>query len=89
VGVPREPAKFTRVPTIPHIPTYARKYIVIILANGMTDIAGDALQLFMFTPYRDLDEDIWDNVGSGIAHLSFLILILTHGYPLNVLCGLG
>jgi hypothetical protein len=55
----------------------------------MTDIAGDALQLFMFTPYRDLDEDIWDNVGSGIAHLSFLILILAHGTRLTYYVGLG
>jgi hypothetical protein len=70
------------VPTIPHIPTYARKY-------GIMDIAGDAPQLFMFTPNRNLDEDMWDNVGSGIAHLSHLILILTRGYPLNVLSGLG
>jgi hypothetical protein len=89
VGVPREPAKFTRVPTIPYIPTYVHKNIVIILANGMTDIADDAPQLFMFTPNRDLDEDMWDNVGSGIAHLSLLILILARGYPLNILCGLG
>jgi hypothetical protein len=74
------------VPIIPHISTYARKYIVIILANGMMDIAGDVPQLFMFTPNRDLDEDMWDNVGSGIAHLSPLILILAHRYPLNVLC---
>jgi hypothetical protein len=45
------------VPTIPYIPTYARKFIVIILANGMTDIAGDAPQLFMFTSIRELDGD--------------------------------
>jgi hypothetical protein len=89
VGISREPAKFRWVPTIPHISTYARKYIVIILANGMTNIAGDAPQLFMFMPNRDLDEDMWDNVGSEIAHLSCLILILARGYPLNVLCGLG
>jgi hypothetical protein len=77
------------VPTIPHIPTYARKYVVIVLANGMIDIAGDATQLFIFTSIRDLDRDMWDNVGSGISHLSPLILILTRGYLLNVLCGLG
>jgi hypothetical protein len=77
-----------RVPTIPHIPIYARKYIIIILANGMTDIAGDAPQLFMFTPNRNLDENMWDNVRSEIAHLSLLILILAHRYPLNVLYGL-
>jgi hypothetical protein len=77
------------MPTIPHIPTYAHKYIVIILANGMMNIASNALQLFMFTPNRDLDEDIWDNVESGIAHLSPLILILARGYQLNVLCGHG
>jgi hypothetical protein len=47
-----------RVTTIPHIPIYARKYIVIILANGMTDLAGDASPLFMFTPNRDLDQDM-------------------------------
>jgi hypothetical protein len=67
VGVPREPAKLMRVPTIPHIPTYARKFIVMILANGMTDIAGDAPQLFMFTSIHDLDGDMWDDAGSGIA----------------------
>jgi hypothetical protein len=61
VGVPWEPAKFMRVPTIPHIPTYARKFVVIILANGMTDIAGDAPQLFMFTLIRDLTGDMWDD----------------------------
>jgi hypothetical protein len=32
------------------------KFFVIILANGMTDIAGDAPQLFIFTLIRDLDE---------------------------------
>jgi hypothetical protein len=89
VCVPREPAKLTWVPTIPHIPTYAHKYVVIILANCMTDIAGDVPGLFMFTPIRDLDEDMWDDAGSGIAHLSPLILILARGYPLNILCGLG
>jgi hypothetical protein len=78
-----------RVPTIPHIPIYARKFIVMILANGMTDIAGDAPQLFMFTSIRDLDGDMWDDAGSGIAHLSPLILMLFRRYPLNVLCGLG
>jgi hypothetical protein len=78
-----------RVSTIPHISTYVCKYIIIILANGTTDIAGDAPQLFMFTPNRDLDEDMWDNVESGIAYLSSLILILAHGYLFNVLCGLG
>jgi hypothetical protein len=88
VGVLREPAKLTWVPTIPHILTYARKYVIIILANGMIDIVGDALQLFMFTSIRDLDEDMWDNMGSGIAHLSSLVLILTRGCPLNILCGL-
>jgi hypothetical protein len=55
----------------------------------MIDIADDAMQLFMFMSIRDLDGDMWDNVGSRIAHLSPLILILTRGYPLNVLCGLG
>jgi hypothetical protein len=72
-----------RVPTIPHISTYARKFVVIILANGMT------AQLFMFTSIRDLDEYMWDDAGSGIAHLSPLILMLARGYPLNVLCGFG
>jgi hypothetical protein len=72
-----------------HYPTYTRKYIFIILANDMTDIASDASQLFMFTPNHDLDKDMWDNVGSEIAHLSRLILILARGYPLNVLCGFG
>jgi hypothetical protein len=55
----------------------------------MMDIASDTPQLFMFTPNRDLDEYMWDNVGSGIAHLSPLILILARGYSLNVLYGLG
>jgi hypothetical protein len=77
------------VSTIPHIPTYARKFIVMILANGMTDIAGDAPQLFMFTSIRDLDGDMWDDAGRGIAHLSPLILMLSREYPLNVLCGFG
>jgi hypothetical protein len=54
----------------------------------MIDIAGDAPQFFMFTPIRDLDRDMWDEVESGIAHLFLLILILTCGYPLDVLCGL-
>jgi hypothetical protein len=76
-------------PLGPPLPTYARKYIVIILANGMTDIASDALQLFMFMPYRYLDEDMWNNVGSGIAHLSPLILILARRYLLNILCELA
>jgi hypothetical protein len=77
-----------RVPTTPHIFTYVYIFVVIILANGMTDIAGDALQLFMFTPIYDLSGDIWDDMGSGIAHLSPLILMLARGYPLDVLCGL-
>jgi hypothetical protein len=55
----------------------------------MTDIAGDAPQLFMFTSIRDLDGDMWDDAGSGITHLSLLILILARGYPLDILCGLG
>jgi hypothetical protein len=54
----------------------------------MTDIAGDAPQLFMFMPFRDRDRDMWDDTGSGIAHLSPLILMLVHGYRLDVLCGL-
>jgi hypothetical protein len=61
----------------------------MILANGMTDIAGDAPQLFMFMSIRDLDGDMWDDAGSGIAHLSPLILMLFHGYSLNVLFRLG
>jgi hypothetical protein len=73
-----------RVPTISHIPTYARKFIVMILANGMTDIASNAPQLFMFTSIRDLDRDMWDDAGSGIAHLSPLILMLSRWYPLNI-----
>jgi hypothetical protein len=55
----------------------------------MADIADSAPQLFMFMPYRNLDGDMWDDVGSGIAHLSPLILVLAHGCPLNVLCVLG
>jgi hypothetical protein len=78
-----------RVLTIPHVPIYVRKFVVIILASGMTDIAGDAPQLFMFMLNRDLDGDMWDDAGSGIAHLSPLISMLAHGYPLDVLCGLG
>jgi hypothetical protein len=56
-----------RVPTIPHIPTYARKFIVMILAKGMTDIAGDAPQLFIFTSIRDLDGDMWDDAGTLVG----------------------
>jgi hypothetical protein len=78
-----------QVSTISHISTYVCKFIFIILANGMTDIAGDAPQLFMFTSIRDLDGDMWDDAKSGIVHLSPLILILSRGYSLNVLCGLG
>jgi hypothetical protein len=55
----------------------------------MMDIAGDAPQLFMFTPIHNLDGYMWDDVGSGIAHLSPLILMLAHEYSLNILCGLG
>jgi hypothetical protein len=68
---------------------YAHKFIVIILANSMMDIVGDATQLFIFTLNRDLDGDMWDDAGSRIAHLSPLILMLAHGYPLEVLCGHG
>jgi hypothetical protein len=78
-----------RVLTIPHIPTYARNFVVIIFANDITDIAGDTPQLFMFTPIRDLDGDMWDDAGSGIAHLSPLILMFSRGYPLDVLRGIG
>jgi hypothetical protein len=70
MGVPWEPTKLTWVLTIPHIPIYAHKYVVIILANGMTDIADDAPRLYMFMPNCDLDEDMWDNMGSGIATYS-------------------
>jgi hypothetical protein len=35
----------------------------------MTYMVSDAPQLFMFTLIRDLDEDMWDDAGSGIAHL--------------------
>jgi hypothetical protein len=69
--------------------TYARKYVVASLANIMADIAGCIPQLFLFTPYHDLDEDMWDDVESEITHLSPLILVLVRGCPLNVLCGLG
>jgi hypothetical protein len=57
VGVSWEPTKIMWVPTIPHMPIYARKYVAIILANVMTDIAGVA-QLFLFTSYHDLDRDM-------------------------------
>jgi hypothetical protein len=43
----------------------------------------------MFTLICNLDGDMWDDAGSGIAHLSPLILILAHGYSLDVLYGLG
>jgi hypothetical protein len=46
------------------------------LTNVMADIAGSARQLIMFMPYRNLNGDMWDDVGSGIAHLSTLILVL-------------
>jgi hypothetical protein len=55
----------------------------------MMDIVGDATQLFIFTLNRDLDGDMWDDAGSRIAHLSPLILMLAHRYPLEVLCGHG
>jgi hypothetical protein len=45
-GCSAEPSKLMRVPTIPHMSTIARKYVIVILANVMTDIAGGALQLF-------------------------------------------
>jgi hypothetical protein len=40
-------------------------------------------------PYHDLNRDMWDDVRSGIAHLSLLILMLADEYLLNVLCGFG
>jgi hypothetical protein len=55
----------------------------------MIDIASDVPQFFMFTPIHDLDGDMWDDAGNGIAHLSPLIFMLARGYPLDVLCGLG
>jgi hypothetical protein len=64
--------------------TYARKYVVGILANVVTDIAGGVPQLFLFTLYHNLDGDMWDDVGSMIAHLSLLILMFARGYPFNV-----
>jgi hypothetical protein len=36
--------------------TYAHKYVIVILANVMADIAGGVSQLF--TSYRDLDRDM-------------------------------
>jgi hypothetical protein len=89
VGVPRESIKLIRVPTISHISTCIRKFIVIILANDMADIAGDAPQLFMFTLIRNLHGDMWDDAGSGIAHLSPLILMLARRYPFDILYRLG
>jgi hypothetical protein len=78
------------VPTIPHIPTYARKYVAIYnLANDMMDIADDAPQHFIFTRIHDLDRDMWDDVESGITHLFPLILILAHRYPFKYYLGLG
>jgi hypothetical protein len=50
----------------------------------MMNIVGDARRLFMFTSIRNLDGDIWDDVGSEIAQ-SPLILMLAHKYLLNVL----
>jgi hypothetical protein len=46
MDVPRELAELMRVPTIPHMSTYARKYVFVILANVMTDIAGGVPQFF-------------------------------------------
>jgi hypothetical protein len=42
VDILREPAKLTRVSTIPYMFTYAHRYIVVVIANGMADIAGSA-----------------------------------------------
>jgi hypothetical protein len=32
-----------------------------------------------------LDENMWDDVESEIAHLSLLILVLAREYPLNII----
>jgi hypothetical protein len=72
------------MPTIPHISTYACQYIIVTFVNVMWRSTT-----FSFTPYHDLDEDMWDDMESGISHLSLLILVLTRGCPFNILCGLG
>jgi hypothetical protein len=38
---------------------------------------------FSFTSYRNLNGDMWNDVGSGIARLSLLILMLARGCPLR------
>jgi hypothetical protein len=50
--------------------TYAHRYIVVIIANVMANIASGTPQLLVFTPYHNLDEDMWNDVGSEIIHLS-------------------
>jgi hypothetical protein len=56
-----------------HYPIYTHICLQICrynFANDMTDMVGDAPQLFIFMLIRDLDKDMWDDARSGIAHLS-------------------
>jgi hypothetical protein len=77
-----------RAPTISLMTTYACKYVIVILANVMMNIAGSVPQFFLFTPYYTLDNDMWNDIGNRIAHLSLLILVFAQRYLLNVLCRL-
>jgi hypothetical protein len=75
-----------------HYPTYVHICPQIRCCNFSKCHDGHSRQrstTFLFTPYRNLDGDMWDDVESGIAHLSLLNLVFAHGYPLNILAGLG
>jgi hypothetical protein len=67
---------------------YICKYVVLILANVMTNIAGGVPQLFR-SNHITIYAKMWNDVGSEIAHLSLLVLVLARECPLNILCGLG
>jgi hypothetical protein len=62
MGVLREPVKFMRMSILPYKFIYVHKFVVIILANDMMDIADDTPHLFMFMSIRNLDGDMWDDV---------------------------